>query len=272
MTADEALLELAHSTADAVAGVLRMFLPDGVEVGEPAVLAAGTAPLEGVPLPGVAAEVSYTDGASGGNVFVTSVSGVRRLAAAMMGAEAADSDAPLDELELSAAAEAMNQMMAAAAGATASVLGQEVEISTPDVRDLATEADAAAIGADAPHVTRVPLVLAGEGAVLVQLVPRAFVVKMTRALDDRAASDFTPEPGTVPASGGGTAGPGGTARPSASRANSATCGSESRADSANRHDVVPASCTVHLPRPGHVRAPAWPIRPATGTHRRAAAP
>src|SRR3712207_2748166 len=115
MTSDEALHELASSTAEAVAGVLRTFLPEGVEVAEADVVPEGTPPLDGVSIPAVAAEVVYTDGASGGNVFVITVAGARRLAAAMMSSEPTSSGEPLDELERSAVAEAMNQMMAAAA-------------------------------------------------------------------------------------------------------------------------------------------------------------
>jgi flagellar motor switch protein FliN/FliY len=183
---DKALTELATQTADAVAGVLRMFLPDGVELAEPVIVPSGAAPLAGVPVPAVAAEVSYTDGASGGNLFVTTTTGVRKLAAAMMGTEAEAGDRAPDELELSAFAEAMNQMMAAAAGATSTVLGDEVEISTPEVRDIATEEDAQLLGEGAPHVIGVSFTLAGEPCRLVQLVPKAFVLKMTRALDDLA--------------------------------------------------------------------------------------
>ena len=191
MTSDDALYELASSTAEAVAGVLRMFLPDGVEVGEADVVAEGTPPLDGVSVPAVAAEVVYTDGASGGNVFVTTVAGVRKLAAAMMGSEAGDSGEPLDEMERSAVAEAMNQMMAAAAGATSNVLGEEVEISTPEVRDIETVADAAALGEGAPYATGVMLTIDGEPARLVQLVPKAFVLKMTKALDDLQATEIS---------------------------------------------------------------------------------
>ncbi len=189
MTADHALRRLAEQTAEAVAGTLRMFLPEGVEVAAPGVLAADEHPLAGVAVPGVAAEVSYVDGASGGNAFVTTTAGVRKLAAAMMGAEPPDGDGPLSELELSAVAEAMNQMMAAAAGATSRVLGSEVEISTPEVRDVETVADAVALADGAPHATGVTLTLAGEPCRLVQLVPKAFVLKMTRALDDLAATE-----------------------------------------------------------------------------------
>jgi flagellar motor switch protein FliN/FliY len=187
---DAALHELAAKTAEAVAGVLQMFLPEGVEVGEPAVVPAGTPPLDGVSVPAVATEVSYTDGASGGNLFVTTIAGVRKLAAAMMGTEAEDGGQPLDELERSAIAEAMNQMMAAAAGATTSVIGEEVEISTPEIHDVETVADALALGEGAPHAIGVSLTLAGEPCRLVQLVPKAFVLKMTRALDDMNAVEM----------------------------------------------------------------------------------
>ncbi len=186
---DNALRELATSTAEAVAGVLRMFMPEGIEVGDAEVVVAGTPPLDGVSVPAVVADVSYTDGASGGNLFVTSVNGVKKLAAAMMGTEAVLNGEPLDELERSAVAEAMNQMMAAAAGATSTVLGQEVEISTPEVRDIETVADAVALGEGAPHATAVALTLDGEPCKIVQLVPKAFVLKMTRALDDLNAQE-----------------------------------------------------------------------------------
>jgi flagellar motor switch protein FliN/FliY len=206
MTADHALRRLAEQTAEAVAGTLRMFLPEGVEVAAPGVLAADEHPLAGVAVPGVAAEVSYVDGASGGNAFVTTTAGVRKLAAAMMGAEPPDGDGPLSELELSAVAEAMNQMMAAAAGATSAVLGQEVEISTPAVREIATEAEALALVEPAAHATRVELTVAGEPCRLVQLVPKAFIVKMTRALDDLSAVEDPPDGTPGPAAGAGSPG------------------------------------------------------------------
>ena len=104
-----------------------------------AIVPNGASPLQSIPAPSVAANVSYVDGVTGGNVFVVTRLGARRLAAAMMGMEppAEDDGSDLDEIELSAVGEAMNQSMAAAAGATGKVLGQEVEISVPETRVLA---------------------------------------------------------------------------------------------------------------------------------------
>lgn len=187
MTNEEALERLGASTAEAVKGVLAMFLGDAVEVGHVAVLEKGTHPLSSVPIPSIAASVSYVDGVTGGNVFVTTNAGASRLAAAMMGQAPEDAGAELSELELSAVAEAMNQMMAAAAAATSQVLGEEVEISVPETHFLQTAADALAIQEATPYATSVSFKLAGEPARLVQLVPNAFVVRMTRAFSDLAA-------------------------------------------------------------------------------------
>ncbi|HZQ82749.1 MAG TPA: FliM/FliN family flagellar motor switch protein [Gaiellaceae bacterium] len=189
MTTEEALKALGESTADAVLGVLSSLCADGVERGPVAVVAAGASPLQSIPAPSVAANVSYVDGVTGGNVFVVTRLGARRLAAVMMGQEppAEDDANELDELELSAVGEAMNQSMAAAAGATGHALGQEVEISVPETRLLAAARDAEGVYPATPHATTVTFSLLGEPCRLIQLIPNAFVVRMTRALNDRVA-------------------------------------------------------------------------------------
>jgi len=187
MTTDEALIKLTESTAQAVAGVLEVFCPGAVGCGSPTIVAQGVDPLDGSPTPAVAADVSYVDGVTGGNVFVFSTGAARRLALAMMGQGPSDDDGELSELELSAVSEAMNQMMAAAAGATSAVLGTEVEISVPETRFFTDASDTHGAFETEAHATSVPLTLFGEPCRLVQLIPNAFTVRMTRALDQRAA-------------------------------------------------------------------------------------
>ena len=138
-------------------------------------------------MPAVATSVAYIDGVTGGNVFVMTLDGARKLAAAMMGMEEPeDPNAPeLSELELSAVSEAMNQMMASAAIAISSVLGTEVEIGTPGDQDLHRGRRGARGLRRTPRTPcgrRSPV--CGEPCRLVQLVPNAFVVRMTRALDE----------------------------------------------------------------------------------------
>jgi flagellar motor switch protein FliN len=189
MTTEEALIQLAESTGEAVAQVLEVVSSATVERSHVAVVPTGESPLRSIPVPAVAASVSYVNGITGGNIFVMTRLGVRRLAAAMMGMDAMELEdkEELSELDLSAAGEAMNQMMAAAAGATATVLGDEVDISPPETRFFTTPGEAADAYDLTPHVTTVGFTLLGEPCRLVQLVPNAFVVRMKGAFDEIAA-------------------------------------------------------------------------------------
>lgn len=188
MTPEEALVRIGESTGAAVAGALEAYCPGAVATHTPLVLDSDADPVAGVPLPAIIADVSYVDGVTGGNLFLMPLPGARALAAAMMGEDpsAADSDpaTPLTELEESAAGEVANQMMAAAAAAASAVLGQEVKIAAPEVRVIATLAEALVQKESATSVVSVAIDLLGHSCRLVQLIPHAFVVRMTRALDD----------------------------------------------------------------------------------------
>lgn len=192
MTPEEALLRIGASTAEAVVATFAMLCPDGVQAGAPTVVPRHADPLAGLAVPAVLAEVSYVDGVTGGNLFCMPLAAARALAAGMMGEEPdADADpSALDELELSAVGEAMNQMMAATAGATSSVLGHEVEIAAPRTRIVTSTTDALELDAGAA-VVMLPVNVLGSPCRLVQIVPHAFVVRMTRALGD-LDSEYAP--------------------------------------------------------------------------------
>jgi flagellar motor switch protein FliN/FliY len=200
MSTEAALTRLAQSSSEAVVGILEMFAPGQVQAGDIAVLEAGANPLAGLPFPAVATSVSYVDGVTGGNVFVMTLEGARRLAAAMMGASEPEPSASLEltELEASAVSEAMNQMMATAAGAISTVLGTEVEIGTPETRTFVSEAETDGAYPASPHMVRAAFSVCGEPCRLVQLVPNAFVVRMDRALDELGA-ETAPVAGAAPA-------------------------------------------------------------------------
>jgi flagellar motor switch protein FliN/FliY len=206
MTPEEALVRIGESTGAAVAGALEAYCPGAVTTHPPAVLDSETDPVAGVPLPAVVADVSYVDGVTGGNLFLMPLPAARALAAAMMGADpsAVDPDphTPLDELEMSAAGEVANQMMAAAAAAASTVLGQEVEIAAPETRVIATLSEGLVEKDSATSVVAVAIDLLGHSCRLVQLVPHAFVVRMTRALDDLDAEFSAPEDDAALSSGG----------------------------------------------------------------------
>ncbi len=189
MSASEALTRLGQSTAEACTGVLEMFAADKISMGEITTTEDSTSAFAGIPVPSVAMSVSYVDGVTGGNVFLLTLEGARLLAASMMGMDQPeDPDATeLSELELSAVSEAMNQMMASAAAATSVVLGTEVEISTPETKTFTSADEIAAAYPTTPHAVRTAMSICGEPARLVQLVPNAFVVRMSSALDDLGA-------------------------------------------------------------------------------------
>jgi flagellar motor switch protein FliN len=203
---DDALIRLGESTSEACVGILEMFAPGKVVAGEVAVVPPDQSPMASVPVPAVSTQVSYVDGVTGGNLFVMTLDGAKRLAAAMMGMEEPeDPDAPeLSELELSAVSEAMNQMMASAAGAISAVLGTEVEIGTPETQIFTSASDAAEAYPQTPHAIRAGFTVCGEPCRLVQLVPNAFVIRMSSALDDLSVEVPAGEseaPGVAPAAG-----------------------------------------------------------------------
>jgi flagellar motor switch protein FliN/FliY len=215
MSAQDALERLGQSTAEACSSILEMFAAGKVSVGDVTVSADMKSAFAGVPVPAVGMSVSYVDGVTGGNVFLITLEGARKLAASMMGMdEPGEPEVPgeLSELELSAVSEAMNQMMASAAAATSQVLGTEVEIGTPDTQTF-TAADAIVDAYPAtPHAVRTALSICGEPARLVQLVPNAFVVRMSSALDDLGA-EVAP-PAAAPSEGHAVAQPNSPAKPS----------------------------------------------------------
>jgi flagellar motor switch protein FliN/FliY len=213
MSAQDALERLGQSSAEACHGVLEMFAPGKTSTGDVTVFDDVKAAFAGMPVPAVAMSVSYVDGVTGGNVFLVTLDGARRLAAAMMGMEEPDPPeaTELSELELSAVSEAMNQMMAQAAVSTSSVLGTEVEISTPDTKTFTDAGEIADAYPATPHAVRTALSICGEPARLVQLVPNAFVVRMSSALDDMGA-EVAPTP--APSGGPAVASPTSPAKPS----------------------------------------------------------
>ena len=128
-----------------------MFVPGGVERGDVTVIGEGQNPFANLPAGGIAASVRYIDGVTGANVFLMTATCARGLATAM-GAGGGDEDGPLTELEMSAIGEASNQMLASAAAAISVVIGQEIDISPPDVRSsIGPDTDAADESGAPPH-------------------------------------------------------------------------------------------------------------------------
>ena len=81
--------------------------------------------------PAVGVEITYVDGLTGDNVMLLKRQDVKAIVEMLMGMEIVDEDFELNEMNISAICEVMNQMMGASATALSELLGKPVNISTP---------------------------------------------------------------------------------------------------------------------------------------------
>jgi flagellar motor switch protein FliN len=183
VTTEDALRHLANATSEAVRDVLATLAPEAVLQRGSRVEPDLASALQGLTLPAVVAGIAYVEGVEGGNLMVMPVEAARRLAAAMMGMDPGEvTDEEISELELSAAGEAMNQMMSAASSAVGSVIGQGVEIAPPDTRVAETTADLEAAALVSGQITSADFELFGYGCRVLQLIPPDFLVALEEAL------------------------------------------------------------------------------------------
>lgn len=90
--------------------------------------------------PAVGVEIVYIEGLTGSNIMILKRNDVRVIVEMLMGMEIAEEDFELDEMNISAICEVMNQMMGASATALSELLGRTVNISTPQSFEV-TSAD-----------------------------------------------------------------------------------------------------------------------------------
>ena len=89
--------------------------------------------------PAIAVEISYIDGLSGKNVMLLKRSDVKVIVEMLMGMSFTDEEFELNEMNVSAISEVMNQMMGASATALSELFGRAVNISTPQAFEVEGE-------------------------------------------------------------------------------------------------------------------------------------
>ena len=89
--------------------------------------------------PAVGVEITYVAGLEGSNVMLLKRHDVKVIVEMMMGFEVSDEDFVLDEINISAVCEVMNQMMGASATTLSEFFGKMVNISTPVSFELKNE-------------------------------------------------------------------------------------------------------------------------------------
>lgn len=89
--------------------------------------------------PAVGVEITYIDGLTGDNVMLLKRQDVKAIVEMLMGMEIEDEDFELNEMNISAICEVMNQMMGASATALSELLGKPVNISTPKSFEITSD-------------------------------------------------------------------------------------------------------------------------------------
>lgn len=91
--------------------------------------------------PAVGVEITYTAGLSGSNIMLLKKHDVKIIVDMMMGMETPEEEFELNELNISAICEVMNQMMGASATALSEFLSKAVNISTPNSFEIGDISD-----------------------------------------------------------------------------------------------------------------------------------
>ena len=188
MSSIEAVTKAAQLTAAACADVLGTLVAAPGSFSDVTVEEAPEDPWKALEFPLVAVRIAFTEGITGEDLFVLVPDQARRLAAAMMGSSESESEGDLNEIELSAVSEAMNQMMGAVATAMADAIGRPTDIATPQTSVLES-GEAAESLCDARYVARFTLNAGALSATIVQLVPEDFALVLHGAFNSAAAAE-----------------------------------------------------------------------------------
>ncbi len=130
----DALGEIGNISFGSSATALSTLLNQKVDITTPEVSVVLQHRLtEEFPHPYVAIQVSYTQGFSGTNLLVIKQSDAAIIADLMLGGDGRNPSEMMDEIQMSAVQEAMNQMMGSAATSMSTIFSKRVDISPPSI-------------------------------------------------------------------------------------------------------------------------------------------
>ncbi|MDW7651001.1 MAG: flagellar motor switch phosphatase FliY [Bacillota bacterium] len=207
ITSDEAdtVSEIGNISMGAAATALSNLLDRRVNITTPRVTLTNMREVkEQFPVPCVVVNIQYLTGLAGENVLIIRERDAAQIAAAMMGLEDAAAGT-LDEIQLSAVSEAMNQMMGSSATALSEMFSRPIDISPPETEccDLAVTK---AIPADADEAPLLQVSFRMEvsdmlDSELIQLIPldfaRAMISELLGTLSGSPEPDVRSEPETA---------------------------------------------------------------------------
>ena len=131
-TEKDALGEIGNISMGTAATTLSTLLNRKVLITTPQITVTTTGELSyEYPIPFVAVDVSYKSGLEGSNVLMINKDDVKIITDIMMGKDEVDTDRELNELDLSAISEVMNQMMGSACTSLSEIFSKKIDIAPP---------------------------------------------------------------------------------------------------------------------------------------------
>lgn len=135
----DAIGEILNISLGASATAVSTMLSKRVDITIPTVIVSNKEDFEFSYMePAVGVEITYVSGLSGKNIMLLKRHDVKVIVEILMGIEISDDEFELNEINLSAVCEVMNQMMGASSTALSELLGEVVNISTPTSYEINT--------------------------------------------------------------------------------------------------------------------------------------
>lgn len=138
----DAIGEILNISLGASATAVSTMLDRRVDITVPTVMISSKEDFEFTYMePAVAVEITYVTGLSGNNIMLLKRHDVKVIVEILMGAEIPEEEFELNDINMSAIREVMNQMMGSSSTALAELLGEPVNISTPTSFEINTVAE-----------------------------------------------------------------------------------------------------------------------------------
>lgn len=138
----DAIGEILNISLGASATAVSTMLDRRVDITVPTVMISSKESFEFTYMePAVAVEITYVTGLSGNNIMLLKRHDVKVIVEILMGTEIPEEEFELNDINMSAIREVMNQMMGSSSTALAELLGEPVNISTPTSFEINTVAE-----------------------------------------------------------------------------------------------------------------------------------
>lgn len=186
----DAIGEMLNISLGASATAVSTMLSARVDITTPVVQILSKDEFEFTKLePAVGVEITYISGLSGSNIMLLKRHDVKIIVEMLMGAEIPEEEFELNELNISAICEVMNQMMGASSTALSEFLDRTVNISTPVSFEIEDE-----VKFKAEHFAQEdPMVVVGFTLKIADKLESEFINVMSPALAKELVSGFFPD-------------------------------------------------------------------------------